>query len=320
MLLLFVLLGILLPLRTNSIVEPEAQWIDRDRYGSGKTIVRLGQEQERCEIIWVRCNESVTRSVYKHLPAMGYRVNIVEKCDKHHSADTPPFFFNSMYVPNVGDEGYGYLAWIMARWFTLPECMIFMHGSHEHFQHPHEFLTCLKPASAFSSQPLAIPLGGTYVAGRKFQGCAFKHIYQRMETKLGKQVIPYANGHVVNVYCCNSWLVTKPAILQHGHRYWEFFMNISLWHVCGRNFAHVVGDKHKGHPPHPDLGVMYEHIFHMMLGHGYTYPRGQRLEDLSKVLDHSRQHMCSKLWPNQHPEAFPPMNSSTSITSTSWPS
>ena len=60
MLLLFVLLGILLPLRTNSIVEPEAQWIDRDRYGSGKTIVRLGQEQERCEIIWVRCNESVT--------------------------------------------------------------------------------------------------------------------------------------------------------------------------------------------------------------------------------------------------------------------
>ena len=152
------LLFCILP-HTYSIIEPEAQWIDRDRYGTEKKLIRLGQEQERCEIVWVRCNESVSRSIYKHLPDMGYRVNIVEKCDKHHPPDTPPYFFNSLYVPNVGDEGYGYLAWIMARWYTLPECMIFMHGSHEHLQHPREFFKCLRPASTFSSTALAIPMG-----------------------------------------------------------------------------------------------------------------------------------------------------------------
>ena len=152
------------------------------------------------------------------------------------------------------------------------------------------------------SEPLLslVHLASVYVAGRKFQGCSFKHIYQRMKTKLGKQVIPYANGNVVNVYCCNSWLVTRPAIQQFGYKYWEFFMNISLWHVCGPHFSHVVGRSHNGHPPHPDLGVMYEHIFHLMLGHKLTYPRGKRFEDLAKVLDFSRDAKCPYFWKGSH--------------------
>jgi hypothetical protein len=134
---------------------PSLAWIDRDRSYNPETTAKHSQqppdeeedaastalaswgeqeeggaeeeeeEEERCEIVWVRCRESLNRWVLHDLPAMGYRVNVVEKCESRPvdaKAGAPPFFYNSLFVPNVGDEGYGYLAWIVSRWYTLPRC------------------------------------------------------------------------------------------------------------------------------------------------------------------------------------------------------
>ena len=119
-----------------------------------------------------------------------------------------------------------------------------LHGAHMHLQHQREFLTCLRPAPSFSDAALAVPLSPKYVPNRKFRGCWASQFYKRMGTALGTQTaIPNVHDNIVSTYCCNTWLVTRPTIQQHPLRFWEHFMNVSLWHICGGLLARRVARK-----------------------------------------------------------------------------
>ena len=77
----------------------------------------------RCEIVLVRCNESTT-SLVRLANRTGQRLSILEKCGRHEAA-------SALHLRNVGEEGFGYLSWIIARWDTLPPCAWLLHGGSE---------------------------------------------------------------------------------------------------------------------------------------------------------------------------------------------
>ena len=73
-----------------------------------------------CEVVWVRCREPP--------PAwLPWHATIVEKCGLLSNRSV-------LSVDNKGDEGYGYLEWIMWRWSTLPPCVYLLHGSNSHLR------------------------------------------------------------------------------------------------------------------------------------------------------------------------------------------
>jgi hypothetical protein len=64
-----------------------------------------------------------------------------------------------------------------------------------------------------------------------------------------------------------------------------FFSFLLFAQPTGPMYAHT-GKSKQGHSEHPEIGVIYEHIFHLFFGHPLTYPQKQRLNDLTKVLDY----------------------------------
>ena len=114
--------------------SPMARFQLSERYHATDTMAA-------CEIVWVRCNEpagpllSVARRT-------GQRLSIVDKCDTNRQASPTMRARNSArpghnpvhpvhgltpspapkQVQNVGEEGFGYLSWIVERWESLPPC------------------------------------------------------------------------------------------------------------------------------------------------------------------------------------------------------
>ena len=101
-----------------------------------------------CEIVWVRCNEPAG-PLLRLVNRTGQRLSIVDKCEAHTSAsamrvrNSPSLAITGCsYLPgtitkrsptpnqvqNVGEEGFGYLSWIVERWETLPPCAFLLHG------------------------------------------------------------------------------------------------------------------------------------------------------------------------------------------------
>ena len=219
-----------------------------------------------CEVVWVRCREPP--------PAwLPWDATIVEKCGLLSNRSI-------LSVDNKGDEGYGYLEWIMWRWSTLPPCVYLLHGSNSHLRLGLDLLLrSQRSVSSLSRESLAVPLGDTFVDGRvlgSWNGqddvrrgldLFYRHLNQTLGPLHG---LPDIRGQSLHLHCCNTWLLTRRAIRSRSLEWWSALRSAALLPVSGytpsgKTFA---GFERTARNPvgHSEIGIIYEHIFHLALG------------------------------------------------------
>ena len=219
-----------------------------------------------CEVVWVRCREPP--------PAwLPWHATIVEKCGLLSNRSV-------LSVDNKGDEGYGYLEWIMWRWTTLPPCVYLLHGSKSHLRLGLDLLLrSQRSVSSLSRESRAVPLGETFVDervlgswnGRDDVRRGLDLFYRHLNQILGPlHGLPDIRGQPLQLHCCNTWLLTRLAIRSRSLEWWSALRSAALLPVSGytpsgKTFA---GFERTARNPvgHSEIGIIYEHIFHLALG------------------------------------------------------
>lgn len=232
-------------------------------------VASTSHEQHQCEVVWVRCDEILP----SWLPA---DASIVEKCGRSSSTSV-------LSVHNVGDEGFGYLEWIVSRYQSLPPCVLLLHGARPHLRVPLDDLRrCLRPAVRLGAEALAVPLSDIFIAGRVLA-----------ETDVGRGLDAFYNylrrsdiydmhevrGQPLSLWCCNTWLITAAAIRRRPLHWWTAMrtaaqLPIEGYTPSGKRFATF--ERNDRNPAgHPEIGVIYEHTFPLMLGFEVNTTREQ---------------------------------------------
>ena len=258
-------------------------------------------DDHECEIVWVRCHEPIPT----WLPD---NAKIVEKCGEFIEARSV------LSVNNVGDEGFGYLEYIIARYATLPLCVLLLHGSHSYLRMlpVSSLLRNLRPPAELAHAALAVPLSDIFIAGRVLAardvGRGLDVFYEHLQAASASEaraaedeelldlldvpanpaassLLPDVRGQPLHLWCCNTWLLTRKAIRQRPLEYWTAMRTAAQLPVdgytsTGKRYAHFESTERNG-PGHPEIGVIYEHVFHLMLGYELnatrdTYERAWR--------------------------------------------
>lgn len=243
----------------------------------------------RCEVVWVRCFEPV-EALKAALPP-GTRLTVVEKCGlplKGASASNT----TSLRMANTGDEGWAYISWILDRWASLPACAVFLHGAHRYVfaQYP-ELFRCLRPASHFAPCQLSLPLSGHYNSrgmrsndvGRGLD--VFYNFTAASRVHPLVTSIPDVRGVKLGLFCCNTWLLTRNAIRSRPHSFWKAMRDVALLPVEGKSpTGKAYATRASPMPePHPEIAIIYEHVFHILLGHPVVFPHDPWFPDLKRA-------------------------------------
>ena len=213
---------------------------------------------ELCEIVWVRCREP--REDFLRVVPRGMRVSIVEKCGEHGQG-------SALEVRNVGEEGFGYSSFIVARWDSLPACAFLVHGGWRRratfWDGVATLFGCVRrPVSNWTSKPMAIPLAHMWRPDRMLVGSGLGVFYHHLrDVGVDERVFPDLKSTPLSYYATNSWLVSRPALQQKPRAFWDAMRSASLLSGQWRGFAEMgVGKLHS------EMGLIYEHLFHVALG------------------------------------------------------
>ena len=238
----------------------------------------------------MRCREPIAGYLF---PQNGsHTLRIVEKCGLWNATHS------ELNVSNIGEEGFGYLSWIVARYHTLPECVFMMHGLHipQVLRRPlAELVRCLKPATmgmenvdVNASLSGAIPLSKVWVQSRllnmndigRGMDAFYGHLQQSaalltngtssMAAAHALHDLPDIRNQKLSLYCCNTWLLTRDAILQRPLELWDAARTASflpIKSVTKSKKAFATYRKHRDFVIHSEIAMVYEHVFHLLLGY-----------------------------------------------------
>jgi hypothetical protein len=223
--------------------------------------------------VGIRCREELPEWLANAMARPPHpTLRIVEKCGlrSEHSA---------MHVQNVGDEGFGYLEWILQRYDSLPPCAILLHGNEAHTRLHGNFralLACMRPVRELANSSLAVPLGHQFIPARSLAmrdvGRGLDRFYVHLAAR--GVTLPDVRRRVLRLWCCNVWLLTARAIRERSAEWWRVMRDAALLRVggltpSGKSFA-AFGRSPSNPMGHPEIGVIYEHTFHLMLGFRIT--------------------------------------------------
>jgi hypothetical protein len=225
----------------------------------------LASASSQCEIVWVRCDEPIP-------PWLPPSASIVEKCGRVSAGQSV------LSVHNVGDEGFGYLEWILSRYHSLPPCVILLHGSRPHLRLPLDrLLRCLRPAAShWTVEPLAVALSDVFIEGRVLAeedvGRGLEAFYAHLRRAGIKEAdLPDVRGRPLSLWCCNTWLLTATAIRRRTLQWWTVMRSAAQLPIEGHTASgkrYAAFERNERNPAgHPEVGVIYEHVFPLMLGH-----------------------------------------------------
>jgi hypothetical protein len=264
-----------------------------------------------CEIVWVRCAEPI--------PAwLPDGAQIVEKCGEVSDRSV-------LSVHNVGDEGFGcappsapsalalpharatprvrYLEWLVHRYDSLPACVLLLHGAHHHMRvAPADLLGSLRPSRELAALSLAVPLGDIFVERRVLHpqdvGRGVDVFYRHLQAHglAGRDGgLPDIRGEPLSLWCCNTWLLTHNAIRARPLGWWVGMLSAAKLPVAGHTASGTRYAVHGGAGAgrHPEVGVIYEHAFHLMLGYALNATRSDYERDFRDALSRDPHPACA---------------------------
>lgn len=178
-----------------------------------------------CEVVWVRCNEPID-PLLRLVNRTGQRLSVVEKCDAPTSA-------SGLRVPNVGEEGFGYLSWIVERWDTLPPCAFLLHGGWK--RRPRfwdmvvELLPCAHAHAQHQRAALAVPLSHLFVERRGPPAGMDVLMRSLRASGVGPELFPdWLRQRALNYYATNVWFVTREALRRRPYQLWAALRDAAL--------------------------------------------------------------------------------------------
>ena len=109
------------------------------------------------------------------------------------------------------------------------------------------------------------------------------------DSGISESVFPNVRDRPLGYYATNSWLVSRAALQHSMKALWETLRNASLLPNMWRGFATPARIPGHGHTAHSEMGLIYEHVFHLALGLPVAVDEaqawGQRAADAQLALD-----------------------------------
>ena len=170
-------------------------------------------------------------------------------------------------VQNVGEEGFGYLSWIVGRWETLPPCAFLLHGGWKRRPRFWDMVVDLLPCALAPRErsALAVPLSHLFVESRR-PPAGMEVLMQSVRAAgIGPDLLPdWLRRDALSYYATNVWFVTRAALRRKPYQLWAALRDAAL--VPGKPRSYSEPTQGAATTAHSSVALLYEHLFHVALG------------------------------------------------------
>ena len=146
-------------------------------------------------------------------------------------------------VQNVGEEGFGYLSWIVARWESLPPCAFLLHGGWKRRPRFWDMVVNLLPCALRprGRAALAVPLSHLFVANRRPPPGMDSLMSSVRAAGVGPDLLPdWLRQRALSYYATNVWFVTREAMRRKPLPLWVALRDAALIPGEPRGYSHPI--------------------------------------------------------------------------------